>query len=100
MHHLAPGLVLCAERGSVVRLWRVDLHPSALKHGVAPEDIEHALRNAMVIEDQDDDSRLYLGPARNAQLLEVVTLVRDDGSELVIHALEMRGKYRRLLPGE
>ncbi len=78
----------------------MELHPSAFKHGVAPEDIEHALRNAMVIEDQDDDSRLYLGPASNAQLLEIVTLVRDDGSELVIHALPMRVKYRRLLPGE
>lgn len=89
-----------AGRSSVVRFWRVELHPSALKHGVAPDEIEHALRNAILIEDQDDDTRLYLGPASNAQLLEVVTLVRDDGSELVIHALPMRAKYRRLLPGE
>jgi hypothetical protein len=27
-----------------------------------------------------------------------VTIVRDDGSELVIHAMTMRPKYRRLLP--
>ena len=32
------------------------------------------------------------------RLLEVVTIVRDDGSELVIHAMKMRRKYRRLLP--
>jgi hypothetical protein len=25
--------------------------------------------------------------------------VRDDGSELAIHAMKMRPKYRRLLPG-
>jgi hypothetical protein len=25
--------------------------------------------------------------------------VRDDGSELAIHAMTMRSKYRRLLPG-
>jgi hypothetical protein len=43
---------------------------------------------------------LDLGPARNAQLLEVVTIVRDDGSELAIHAMKMRAKYRRLLPGD
>lgn len=53
----------------------------------------------MTIENQDDDARLYLGPARNAALLEVVTIVRDDGSELAIHAMDMRAKYRRLLPG-
>jgi hypothetical protein len=76
----------------------VEIHPSARKHGIADEDIEHAVRNAMAIEDQADDTRLYLGPARNAELLEVVTIVRDDGSELAIHAMAMRAKYQRLLP--
>jgi len=52
----------------------------------------------MAIEAHDDDTRLYLGPSRSADLLEVVTIVRDDGSELVIHAMKMRPKYRRLLP--
>jgi len=77
----------------------VEIHPSARKHGVADEDIKHAMTQAMTIEDQDDDARLYLGPARNAYLLEVVTIVRDDGSELAIHAMAMRAKYQRLLPG-
>jgi hypothetical protein len=67
---------------------------------VADEDIEHAIDNVMSIDDQDDDTRLYLGPAWNADLLEVVTIIRDDGSELVIHAMKMRPKYRRLLPGD
>jgi hypothetical protein len=57
------------------------------------------MRHALTIDDQDDDTRLYLGPARNADLLEVATIVRDDGSELSIHAMKMRPKYRRLLPG-
>lgn len=61
--------------------------------------MEHAVAHALAIDDQDDDTRLYLGPARNADLLEIVTIVRDDGSELVIHAMEMRAKYRRLLSG-
>jgi hypothetical protein len=77
----------------------VDVHPSARKHGIADEDIEHATAHAMAIEDQDDDLRLYLGPARNADLLEIVAIVRDDGSELAIHAMTMRSKYERLLPG-
>jgi len=77
----------------------VDIHPAAVKHGIASEDIEHAVKHAMTIDDQDDNTRLYLGPARNAALLEVVTVVRDDGSELAIHAMPMRAKYKRLLPG-
>src|SRR5215210_6131745 len=52
----------------------------------------------LAIDDQDDDTRLYLGPARSADLLEVVTILRADGSELVIHAMKLRPKYRRLLP--
>ena len=78
----------------------MEIHPSARKHGLADEDIEHAMHNALAIDDQTDDTRLYAGPSRSADLLEVVTIVRDDGSELVIHAMRMRPKYRRLLPGD
>jgi hypothetical protein len=76
----------------------VDIHSSARTHRIADEDIEHPVANAMVIEAQENDTRLYLGPSRSAQLLEIVTIVRDDGSELAIHAMTMRPKYRRLLP--
>lgn len=78
----------------------VEIHSSARKHGVGDGDIEHAIENAISVDDQDDDTRLYLGPARDAELLEVVTITREDGSELVIHAMKMRPKYRRLLPGD
>jgi hypothetical protein len=77
----------------------VEIHPSARKHAVADEDIEHATAHALAIEDQDNDTRLYLGPSRSAELLEVVTIVRDDSPELAIHAMKMRAKYQRLLPG-
>jgi hypothetical protein len=75
----------------------VEIHPSARKHGIADEDIRHAVDNAMSIDDQDDDTRLYLGPARSADLLEVVTIVRTSDAELAIHAMPMRAKYGRLL---
>jgi hypothetical protein len=78
----------------------VEIHPSARKHGIADEDIEHAINNAMAIDDQEDDVRLYLGPARNADLLEAGTIIRSDGTELAIHAMRLRPRYRRLLPGE
>ena len=38
----------------------MEVHPSAFKHGTAAEDIEHAIRQAMVIEDMEEDTRLYL----------------------------------------
>jgi hypothetical protein len=41
---------------------------------------------------------LVLGPDRAANLLELVVLDRPNGPA-VIHAMPMREKYRRLLPG-
>ena len=54
----------------------------------------------MSIDDQDNDTRLYLGPSRSAALLEVVTIVRAEEPELAIHAMPMRAKYTRLRPGD
>jgi hypothetical protein len=33
---------------------------------------------------------LDLGPDRAGNILEVVSMLRDDGSEIVIHAMRMR----------
>jgi hypothetical protein len=50
----------------------------------------------------DDDGpprrELRLGPAVSGNLLEIVVLLLDDGTELIIHAMRMRPKYRDLLP--
>jgi hypothetical protein len=87
--------------GFVVRSLHVEFHPSALEHGLPVEDIQHAVRYAMVSDDLGDDLRLYLGLGRSASLIEVVVIVGGGGrSELVIHAMPLREKYRRLLPGE
>jgi hypothetical protein len=42
--------------GFVLQFLPVEIHPSARKHGIADEDIEHATTHAMTIENQDDDS--------------------------------------------
>ncbi|HEY1237504.1 MAG TPA: hypothetical protein VGE91_04150 [Solirubrobacterales bacterium] len=78
----------------------MEIHPSVRKHGIADDDIEHATANTMSCDDQEGDTRLDLGPARNADLLEIVTIVRDDGSVLTIHGMRMRPRYRRLLPAD
>ncbi len=76
----------------------VEIHPSARRHAVADEDINHAVDNAIAIDGETDRTRLYIGPARDATLLEVVTVVREGHPDLAIHAMKMRRKYRRLLP--
>jgi len=76
----------------------LDIHPSARRHGIADEDIKHAVTHAMAIEHQPDETRLYLGPARNAELLEVMTIPLVPDSELAIHVMRIRRKYQHLLP--
>jgi hypothetical protein len=77
-----------------------DVHPAALKHGLAVVDIGHALRHPMRRLDLGDGRYLYLGAARNGELLEVITGRRPDQSEIAIHAMRMRPKYANLLPRE
>ena len=73
---------------------------SAFRHGVEPADIQHAVTYALVVEQVADDPIRYLvlGPDRAANFLELVVLDRPQGPA-VIHAMPMRARYRRLLPG-
>lgn len=77
----------------------MDVLRSALRHSVGAEDIQHALRNAIVIEEVDEDPARYLvlGTDRAGQFLELIVMDRPQGPA-VIHAMPMREKYRRLLP--
>lgn len=54
----------------------------------------------MAIGEQDDAKVLYLGPDSSGNLLEVVSVAREDGTEVVIHAMRMRSKYEPFLHGE
>jgi hypothetical protein len=77
-----------------------EVHPAALKHGLTVVDIRHALRHPMRRLELGDGRRLYLGAARNGELLEVITARRPDWSEIAIPAMRMRPKYANLLPRE
>jgi hypothetical protein len=78
----------------------VEILPSSSRHGIDDEDIQHSVLHALVIEEVGDDPLRYLvlGPDRAGNLLELVVLDRPQGPA-VIHAMRMRPKYRRLLPG-
>ena len=73
----------------------MEVHESARKHGVEDRDIQHAIDHALVIE--DPDRWLVIGPDRAANLLEVVVLVTVQNTQLAIHAMPLRARYRRLL---
>ena len=77
------------------------VHPSALKHGIATEDVEQAAEWALWIESLDDGPpvrELRLGFDTRARLLETVVLVFEGGEEMVIHAMPARKQYWDLLP--
>ncbi|HJQ00799.1 MAG TPA: hypothetical protein VJ851_04305 [Jatrophihabitans sp.] len=60
----------------------MDVLGSALRHGVDSDDIQHALRHAIVVEEvaQEPTRYLVLGPDRAANLLELVVLDRPIGT--------------------
>lgn len=72
---------------------------SAFRHGILIQDIHHAVQHALVVEQIGEDPTRYLllGGDRAGRLLELVLLDRPQGP-VVIHAMGMRAKYRRLLP--
>lgn len=78
----------------------MEIYGSAGKHGIDDADIGHAVDHAVAVGEQDDGKVLYLGPDRSGRLLEVVSVRRDDGTEVVIHAMVMRSGYERFLRGQ
>ena len=68
---------------------------SARKHGIVDEDMLHAVRNAIRVEDLGDGLTMFTGPARDATLLEVGVADSDSGP-VIVHADTARRKY---LPG-
>ena len=75
----------------------MDIFESARKHGVSDDDILHAIDFAVVAAEEDDGKVLYLGPDTAGNLLEVIAVVREDDTEIVIHAMKMRRIYEPLL---
>ncbi len=77
------------------------VHPSALKHGVDPDDSIQAATWPLWVEDLDDDSparQLRLGFDTGGRLLELVVLRFDSGNELIIHSMKARPQMFDLLP--
>jgi hypothetical protein len=75
----------------------VQIYRSARKHGVGDDDIAHAVEHALVAAEDDTGKCLYLGPDLAGNFLEVISVLKEDGDEVVIHAMPMRPMYESLL---
>jgi hypothetical protein len=63
----------------------------ARRHGVADEDIWHAVRNAM--RRLDNDVTILIGPTRDGALLEIGVLGIDGDDPVIVHAMPLRPKF-------
>jgi hypothetical protein len=80
---------------------RVQIHPSARRHAVRDQEIEHAYRQAVAWVELGEDPPRYLvvGPDRTGNLLEIV-VIRVDAGVLAIHAVPLHPSTQRELFGE
>lgn len=67
---------------------------SARKHGVADDDMLHALRNYVDLFGLDEGMTMVIGPAYDGHLLEVGVVDAQDG-QVVVHAMQARRRFLR-----
>ena len=67
---------------------------SARDHGVADDDMHHAIRNYVKVLPDQGDSELvmFIGPGYDATMLEI-GVVEDDEDPRIVHAMKARAKY-------
>lgn len=73
---------------------RFIIQRSATKHGVTPDQIRHALRNAISISTTDDDLTMIVGHDGRSELIEV-GFIETTRRTTVLHAMPARRKYLR-----
>ncbi len=73
---------------------------SALTHGIDRDDAVEAATwplQTIALDSENPGRQLRLGFDGHGRLLELVVLVRDDGTEELIHPMKARPQYLRLL---
>ena len=79
----------------------VEIYRSARKHGIDDSDIDHALEHALAVGELDDGKVPLSGTGSGREPVgSVVSVRRDDGTEIVSHAMAMRSGYERFLRGK
>ena len=85
----------------VLRYTELEIHETALKHGISNLDIRHVCANSSDIFELDQESYeikiLIIGPDSAGNLLEVIGLETNNQSLLIIHAMKIRKSMVTLL---
>lgn len=71
----------------------VEISPSARRHGITNEQIEHAFRNAFDRFGLDEGVTMYVGADQTGLILEIGVV--DIDGPVAIHAMPARPKYLR-----
>ncbi|GBR75366.1 toxin [Candidatus Termititenax persephonae] len=77
----------------------VKILDSAKKHGIHEKDIIYVIEHAIeVIEIAENPQKLlYIGFDRSLRTLEVITVLKSNGEEIVIHAMKATKKVIKIL---
>ena len=67
---------------------------SARKHGISDEDILYVISHAIevILLEDEPEKLLYIGFDRSLRALEVITVLKVNGEEIVIHAMKATQK--------
>jgi hypothetical protein len=92
-HEIAAGFVL--------RYSQLEIHKTALKHGVSTLDIHHATSHAIqtfqYFDEWDRKRILIIGPDRSGNMLELIATIRSDQTARIFHAIKLRPKFQNLI---
>jgi len=74
----------------------VQIVRSAFKHGCTAEQIAHAVATGLRRTRLGEDPTRwpYVGVDAAGRHLEIVSLLADDGQEVIIHAMKLRKRYQ------
>ena len=85
----------------VLRYSELEIHKTALKHGVSTLDIHHATSHAIqtfqYFDEWDRKRILTIGPDRSGNMLELIATVRSDQTARIFHAMKIRPKFQNLI---
>ena len=85
----------------VLRYSELEIHKTALKHGVSTLDIHHATNHAIqtfqYFDEWDRKRILMIGPDRSGNILELIATVRSDQTARIFHAMKLRPKFQNLI---
>ena len=84
----------------VLRYTELEIHETALKHGISELDIHHATDQVVQIfeylDEWDRPRILMIGPDRSGNLLELIATIYSDQTMRIFHAMKLRPKFEVL----